>query len=132
MGQDITSRISLMNTQPTFLLWPLFNLTPILSKGHKSDNFETHNFLKLTFDLGWLNRFWQFLCVGLSSFNPKGFCYPYTWSCGLFEGRTSFCTGIISRKPYRLLFMFPTSFTSSCVLLVFPVSITILSWGLAS
>ena len=89
-----------------------------------------HNFLKLTFDLGWLNRFWPFLCVGLSSFNPKGFCYPYKWSCGVCEGRTSFCNGIISRKPYRLLFMFPTSFTSSSVLLVFPVSITVSSWGL--
>ena len=74
----------------------------ILSKGHKRDNFESHNLLKLSFTnirgfhlnfrwiwifhwiklswhscsvwdkLGWLDWFWQFICQGLSSFNLRG------------------------------------------------------------
>ena len=40
------------------------------------------------------------------------------------EGRTSFCTGLISRKFYRFLLMFSTGFTSLTVLLLFPLSIT--------
>ena len=72
----------------------------LLSKGHKPDNFESHNALKLSstniwglcsnffefesflqsnsFDihfmwekLGWFSWFWQFLCEGLTSFNLK-------------------------------------------------------------
>ena len=39
----------------------------------------------------------QFLCQGLSSFSPKGFCYSHTWSCSLWRG-TSFCTELTSRK----------------------------------
>ena len=61
--------------------------------------------------LGWLNRFWQFICDGSSSFNPKGFYYSFACSCNLCEGRTSFCTGLISRKLYGLLLMFSTGFT---------------------
>ena len=53
--------------------------------------------------LGWLNWFWQFLCEGLSSFNSKGFWYSYAWSRSLCERRTSFCTGLISRKLCRFL-----------------------------
>ena len=49
--------------------------------------------------LGWLNWFWQFLHDGLSSFNSKGFCYSHAWSCS--EGRTYFCTGLISIKLYE-------------------------------
>ena len=56
--------------------------------------------------LGWLNWFRQFLCEGLSSFNPKGFNYSYLWSCSLCEGRNSFCTGLISRKLCGFLLMF--------------------------
>ena len=45
---------------------------------------------------GW---FWQFHCEGLFSFSLKGFNYSYVvWSRRLFEERTSFCTGLISRK----------------------------------
>ena len=41
----------------------------------------------------------QFLCEGLSSFNPKGFCYSHTWPCSLCKGGCwgcggSFCTGL--------------------------------------
>ena len=73
--------------------------------------------------LGWLNWFCQFLCERLSSFNPKGFRYWYTWPRSLCEGRTSFSTGRISRKLCRFLLMFSTGFTSLSVLLLFPLSI---------
>ena len=53
--------------------------------------------------LGWLNWFWRFLCEGFSSFNLKRFCYSSIWSCSLCEWRTSFCTGLISRKLYWYL-----------------------------
>ena len=115
----------------------------ILSKACKPDNFELYNSLKLNFTkysrplfefcwlwiflwiklswqscflwdkLGWLNWFWKFLCAGLSSYNPKGFYYSYAWSCSLCEGRTSFCTGRISRKLMWLaLFQCLTPFDS--------------------
>ena len=61
---------------------------------------------------------------GLSSFNPKRFYYSYVWSCSSREGRTSFCTGLISRKLYRFVLMFLTSITSLNVLLLFPLLIT--------
>ena len=48
--------------------------------------------------LGWLNRFWQFLCEGLSSFHSKRFYYSYAWSCSFCERSTSFCTGLITKK----------------------------------
>ena len=125
----------------------------IISKACKQDNFESYNSLEHSFTniwslcsnfvdlrilpwiniswqscsvwdkLGWLNWFWQFLCERLSSFNPKGF-YSYAWSRSLCERRTSFCTGLISRKLCRFLFMFLTGFTSLNVLLLFPLSIT--------
>ena len=75
--------------------------------------------------LRWINWFWQFLCEGLSSFNLKRFYYSYAWSCSLCERRTSFCTGLISRKLCRFLFMFSTGFTSLSVLLLFPLSIAV-------
>ena len=52
---------------------------------------------------GWLNWFSQFLCEGLSSFNPKGFYYWYGWPHSLCEGRTSFFTALISGKFCRFL-----------------------------
>ena len=61
----------------------------------------------------------------ISSSNPKGFYYSFAWSCSLCERRTSFCTGLISRKLYRFLLMSSTSFTSLSVLLLFHLSITI-------
>ena len=54
--------------------------------------------------LGWLDWFWQFLCVWLTSFNPQGFCYSY--SCSLCKGRTFFCMGFIPRKLWILIFVF--------------------------
>ena len=64
---------------------------------------------------GLLSWFWQFLCQVLSSFNPKGFyyIYSYAWSCRLCEGRTSFCMGLISRKLCRFLLMFSTALLHS-------------------
>ena len=126
----------------------------ILSKAYKPDNFESHNSLKLNFtnirglrsnfvdcesflesnssdilalcetNLDNSVRFWQFLCEMLSSFNPKRFYYSYAWSRCLCEGRTSFCTGLISKKFGRFLLMFLTGVTSLSVLLLFPLSIT--------
>ena len=105
----------------------------ILSKPCKPDNFESHNSLKLSFTniwglsfefcwfqifpwvkvywhsgsvwdkLGWLNWFWQFLCVRLSSFNAKWFLYSYAWFHSLCETRTSLCMGPISREFCRFL-----------------------------
>ena len=46
------------------------------------------------------------------------------WSRSLCEGRSSFCTGLISRKLGRFLLMFSTCFTSLSVLLLFPLLIT--------
>ena len=45
-------------------------------------------------------------------------------SCSLCERRTSFCTGLISRKLYGFFLMFLTSFTSLIVSLLFPLLIT--------
>ena len=73
----------------------------------------------------WLNWFWQFLCEGFSSFDPKGFCYSFAWSCSLCEGRTSICTGLISRKFCKFLLMFLTCFSSPSVLLFFTLPITV-------
>ena len=38
----------------------------------------------------------NFTVNGLSSFNPEEFYYSYVWSRSLCEGRTSFCTELIS------------------------------------
>ena len=74
--------------------------------------------------LGWLNWFWQFLCGRFSSFNLKGLYCSYALSCSLCERRTSFCTGLISRKLYGFLLRFSAGFTSLIVLLLFPLLIT--------
>ena len=52
------------------------------------------------------------------------FCYSCAYTCSLYEGRTSPCTGLISRKRSEFLFMFLIAFTSFSVLLLFPQSIT--------
>ena len=62
--------------------------------------------------LRWLNKFWQFLCERLSSFNLKRFYYSYAWSCSLYERRMSFCMGLISRNLCGFLLIFLTCFTS--------------------
>ena len=102
----------------------------ILSTGCKPDDFELYNSLKLSFTNiwgicsnfadcesfpesnspntlalcetkpEWLNWFWQFLGVGLYSFNPKGFYYLLIRSHSLCEGKTSFL-GLISTDPYE-------------------------------
>ena len=118
----------------------------ILSNACKPDNFEAHNSLKLLLKFcwlwifhqiklswhscsmwekpGWLNWFCQFLCDRTSSFNPKAFYYFCAWSRNLCAGRTSFCTGLVSRKLCRFLLMFSTGFTSLSILLLLPLSIT--------
>ena len=55
--------------------------------------------------------------------------YSYAWSRSLCERRTSFCTGLISRKFCRFLFMFSNGFTSLSVSLLFPLSITFFCFG---
>ena len=99
----------------------------ILSKGRKPDEFELQTLWNLALPifeafvqillnvnlswhscsmwdkLGWLNWFWTFLFEGLSSVNPKRFCYSYAWSC---EGRACFCTVLISRKLCGFFFVF--------------------------
>ena len=58
----------------------------------------------------------------LPLFNPKGFCYSYSQTCSLYEGRVPFCTELISTKICRFLLMFSTSFTSFCALLLNTIS----------
>ena len=81
-----------------------------------------HQTLLILFLFGGFNWFRQFLCERLSSFNSKGFYYSYTWSCGICEGKTSFCRRLISRKlcRFRFLLLFSAGFTSLSVLLLFP------------
>ena len=69
----------------------------------------------------------------LSSSNPKGFCYSYAWSCSLYEGGTSFCSGIISRKLRGFFFLFSTdciSFTdlTFTVLFVLIGTVFVIIW----
>ena len=118
-----------MNSQPTFPIWPLFNSMtwPYYQKDVNQMNlnyttlwnlalpiFEAFAQILLNVNLswhscpmwdklGWLNWFWTFLFEGLSSVNPKRFCYAYAWSC---EGRTCFCTVLISRKLCGFFFVF--------------------------
>ena len=37
------------------------------------------------------------------SFNLKGFSYSYALFCSSCEGKTSFCTGVISKKTLQIL-----------------------------
>ena len=60
----------------------------------------------------------------MESFNLKGFYYSYAWSCSLYERKTSFCTGLISRKLCGFLRMFSSGFTSLSIFFLFPLSIT--------
>ena len=74
--------------------------------------------------LTWRNQLILTISLPLLSFNPKGFCYSYAWSCSLWEGRNSFCMGLISGKLYGFLFIFLNAFTSFSVLLLFHLLIT--------
>ena len=66
-----------------------------------------------------------FFCKRLSSFNLKGFCCSYTCSSSLCESTTSCCTGLITIKICEFLFKFLSGFTSFCIFLLFPLSITL-------
>ena len=123
----------------------------ILSKACKPDNSESHNFLKVSLTNIWglcldfvdCKSFLELnspeilaLCeTNLDdSIDPGNFSgylsliqkdsSTHAWSCSLCEIRTTFCTGLISRKLCRFLLMFSTGFTSLGVLLCFPLSIT--------
>ena len=96
----------------------------ILSKARKPDNFESHNSLKLSFAniRGLRSNFVDCksflesnspdilaLCetnlddpIDSGNFSVSGYL-PYAWSRSLCEGRSSFCTGLISRKLCRFL-----------------------------
>ena len=66
---------------------------------------------------GWLNWFWQPLCEGLSSFNPKGFCYSMHGLAVYVKDGLPFAPDFTAENSQD--FMFPTGFTSSIVLLLF-------------
>ena len=54
---------------------------------------------------------------GLSSFNTKRFYYSHAWSCSLCKRRTSFCTGLISRKQLQILtYVFHYLYFSQCLI----------------
>ena len=65
---------------------------------------------------GWLNWFWQFLCEGLSTFNPKGFSYSHAWSCRVCEGRTSLCTGLDLKNLHGFSFAFNWLYFIQCLI----------------
>ena len=141
--------VSWTHSLPFFNVFNLFltrGIMAIFSKGCKPDNFESDNSLKLSFTniRGLRSNFVECesflesnfpdilgLCEtnlddsihsssdSLSSVNPKGFYYSYAWCCSLGEGRTSFCTGLISRKFYGFLLKFSTSPNIFIVLLFF-------------
>ena len=121
----------------------------ILSKACKPDNIELHNSLKLNFPniRGFRSNFVDCesflesnspdtlaLCetnlddsVDSGNYSVKGYLPlirkdSSTHMQFLCEGRSSFCTGLISRKLCRFLLMFATCFTSLSVLLLFPRS----------
>ena len=56
------------------------------------------------------------------SFKLKGFYYSYTWSCSLYEGRTSFCMGLISRKLCRFLIVFNWLYFTHCLTSFFSIT----------
>ena len=129
----------------------------ILSNECKPNNFESHNSLKLSFTniRGLRSNFVDCesflesnspdilaLCetnlddsIDSGNFSVRGYLplirkdsSTHAWSRSLCERRTSFCTGLISRKLCRFLFMFSTGFTSLSVLLLLPLSITLFSF----
>ena len=124
----------------------------ILSKACKTDNFESRNSYKLSFTniRGLRSNFVDCesflesnspdilaLCetnlddsIESGNFSVRGYLSlirkdfsTHGWSRSLCEGRTSFCTGLISRKLCKFLRMFSTCFTSLSVLLLFSSNI---------
>ena len=115
----------------------------ILSKGCKRDNFQSHNFLKLSFTnniRGLRSNFVEcesFLesyspdILDSDNFSVRGYLpliqkdyYSYAWASSSCEKRIYFSTGLISRKLCGILLKFSTSFPSLSVFLLFPLSIT--------
>ena len=126
----------------------------ILSKGCKRDNFQSHNFLKLSFTnniRGLRSNFVEcesFLesyspdilalwetnfddSIDSDNFSVRGYLpliqkdyYSYAWASSSCEKRIYFSTGLISRKLCGILLKFSTSFPSLSVFLLFPLSIT--------
>ena len=117
----------------------------ILSKGGKSDNFESHNSLKLSFTnicgvhLNFVkcesfleSNFPDILArcetnlddsFHSGNFSVMGYL-PLIRKDSIshmhaLEGRTSFCMGLISGKLYGFILMLLTGFTSLCVLFLF-------------
>ena len=147
-----------MNSQPTFviLIYFYFSEVPILSKGWKPDNFESHNFLKLSF-----TNIWSLHsnCVECESFlesnspamfavcesklngfidsdNFRGYL-PLIRNCSVIHMH---CLAVhvkqellfaqdLSIKICRFLLMFLTGFTSLIVLLLFPSFLCIVFQG---
>ena len=125
----------------------------ILSKACKPDNFESHNSLKVSFtnirglrsnfldcesffesnspDILALSETNLGDSIDSDNFSVRGYLplirkdsSTHMHDLAVYARRTSFCTGLISRKLCRFLFMFSTGFTSLSVLLFFPRSIT--------
>ena len=115
--QSYFKECCLLNSQRSFQ----WNEIP-MSKARKTDNFESHNSLKLSFvsvrdlcsnffgcksflesnspdilslyetNLDW---FWHIHMPWSWSWS----CYSYAWSCSLCKGGPSFCTGFILKQP---------------------------------
>ena len=125
----------------------------ILSKACKPDNFEPYSSLKLSFtnirvlrsnfvdcESFLESNFPDILAlcetnlddsIDSGNFSVRGYLpfirkdsSTHMHSLAVCEGRTSFCTGLISRELCKFLLMFSTGFTLLSILLLFPLSIT--------
>ena len=124
----------------------------VLSKACKPDNFESHNSLKLSFtnirglhlNFADCESFLESNSPGIlalcetnlddsidsGNFSVRGYLPLIqkdfnTHMHGLaFYVKTSFCTGLISKKLCCRFLLFSTGFTSLSVLLLFPLSVT--------
>ena len=130
-----------------FQFLPLFwlNEITILSKARKTDNFESHNSLEVSFTnmrglyLNFVecesfseSNFPDILALDETNLNWLWHTYAMVMvmvimvmllNCSLFELGASFCTGRISKKLCGFLLTFLTRFTSFSILLLFPLSI---------
>ena len=123
-----------------------------LKEGCKPDSFEPHNSPKLSFTnilhlcpnfvecesflvsnfwhscplwdkLGWLNWFWQFLCEGLSSFNPKDSIIHVHGLAVYVKGGHPFAQNLSLENSADCYLCFRLALLHS-VLLLFPLLIT--------
>ena len=81
----------------------------ILPRVYTLINFQSHKYSSSLLLFPWtliLELSLPDIFTFLSSFNLKGYCYPFAWSCTLCEGDCSFCTGPIFRKLLEFLFVF--------------------------